>query len=53
MGNTSSMLTQYDIEEVQQHCNNASGDRVAIPKIFPVGSKRRRFRLRRGVPIRA
>ncbi|MBA0876211.1 hypothetical protein Goshw_030361 [Gossypium schwendimanii] len=23
MGNTSSMLTQYDIEEVQQHCNNA------------------------------
>ncbi|KAL6223712.1 hypothetical protein ACLB2K_002570 [Fragaria x ananassa] len=22
MGNTSSMLTQYDIEEVQQHCNN-------------------------------
>ncbi|XVE63492.1 hypothetical protein DITRI_Ditri07aG0024600 [Diplodiscus trichospermus] len=23
MGTTSSMLTQYDIEEVQQHCNNA------------------------------
>ncbi|KMZ71559.1 Calcineurin subunit B [Zostera marina] len=23
MGNTSSMLTQYDIEEVQEHCNNA------------------------------
>jgi serine/threonine-protein phosphatase 2B regulatory subunit len=23
MGNTSSMLTQYDIEEVQQHCKNA------------------------------
>ncbi|KAJ6835814.1 calcineurin subunit B-like [Iris pallida] len=23
MGNTSSMLTQYDIEEVQQHCNHA------------------------------
>ncbi|XVE71673.1 hypothetical protein DITRI_Ditri10aG0170300 [Diplodiscus trichospermus] len=23
MGNTSSMLTQYDIEEVQKHCNNA------------------------------
>ncbi|EXB42925.1 hypothetical protein L484_013947 [Morus notabilis] len=23
MGNTSSMLTQYDIEEVQQHCNGA------------------------------
>ncbi|OMO80805.1 hypothetical protein COLO4_23939 [Corchorus olitorius] len=23
MGNSSSMLTQYDIEEVQQHCNNA------------------------------
>ncbi|WVZ10047.1 hypothetical protein V8G54_014577 [Vigna mungo] len=23
MGNTSSMLTQYDIEEVQQHCQNA------------------------------
>ncbi|KAL4297796.1 hypothetical protein GQ457_12G024870 [Hibiscus cannabinus] len=23
MGNTSSMLTQYDIEEVQQHCNKA------------------------------
>ncbi|MCL7033324.1 hypothetical protein MKW94_013125 [Papaver nudicaule] len=23
MGNTSSMLTQYDIEEVQLHCNNA------------------------------
>ncbi|KAJ8617309.1 hypothetical protein MRB53_013495 [Persea americana] len=22
MGNTSSMLTQYDIEEVQQHCNH-------------------------------
>ncbi|KAL6221428.1 hypothetical protein ACLB2K_009179 [Fragaria x ananassa] len=22
MGNTSSMLTQYDIEEVKQHCNN-------------------------------
>ncbi|KAJ0091386.1 hypothetical protein Patl1_14507 [Pistacia atlantica] len=22
MGNTSSMLTQYDIEEVQSHCNN-------------------------------
>uniref|UniRef100_A0A7N0ZX21 EF-hand domain-containing protein n=1 Tax=Kalanchoe fedtschenkoi TaxID=63787 RepID=A0A7N0ZX21_KALFE len=22
MGNTSSMLTQYDIEEVQEHCNN-------------------------------
>lgn len=22
MGNSSSMLTQYDIEEVQQHCNN-------------------------------
>ncbi|XP_044471045.1 calcineurin subunit B-like [Mangifera indica] len=22
MGNTSSMLTQYDIEEVQRHCNN-------------------------------
>ncbi|KAG6538380.1 hypothetical protein ZIOFF_003497 [Zingiber officinale] len=23
MGNTSSMLTQYDIEEVQEHCNHA------------------------------
>ncbi|KAH9806299.1 calcineurin subunit B [Citrus sinensis] len=23
MGNASSMLTQYDIEEVQQHCNHA------------------------------
>ncbi|XP_059454683.1 uncharacterized protein LOC132184927 [Corylus avellana] len=23
MGNTSSMLTQYDIEEVQEHCNRA------------------------------
>jgi serine/threonine-protein phosphatase 2B regulatory subunit len=23
MGNTSSMLTQYDIEEVQDHCNHA------------------------------
>ncbi|KAL6963997.1 hypothetical protein U1Q18_035003 [Sarracenia purpurea var. burkii] len=23
MGNTSSMLTQYDIEEVQEHCNNS------------------------------
>ncbi|CAA3018162.1 calcineurin subunit B-like, partial [Olea europaea subsp. europaea] len=22
MGNTSSMLTQYDIEEVQEHCNH-------------------------------
>ncbi|XP_071708118.1 uncharacterized protein [Rutidosis leptorrhynchoides] len=22
MGNTSSMLTQYDIEEVQEYCNN-------------------------------
>eukprot|EP00253_Pinus_taeda_P004258 PITA_04258 len=22
MGNTSSMLTQYDIEDVQEHCNN-------------------------------
>ncbi|XP_059637007.1 uncharacterized protein LOC132279096 [Cornus florida] len=22
MGNASSMLTQYDIEEVQEHCNN-------------------------------
>lgn len=25
MGNTSSMLTQYDIEEVQEHCNNLCG----------------------------
>ncbi|RRT70422.1 hypothetical protein BHE74_00016535 [Ensete ventricosum] len=23
MGNTSSMLTQYDIEELQEHCNHA------------------------------
>lgn len=22
MGNASSMLTQYDIEDVQEHCNN-------------------------------
>ena len=25
MGSASSMLTQYDIEEVQQHCNHLCG----------------------------
>ncbi|KAL0315260.1 UNVERIFIED_CONTAM: Calcineurin subunit B type 1 [Sesamum calycinum] len=32
MGNTSSMLTQYDIEEVQEHCSNTSGDSVIVPE---------------------
>ncbi|KAK7815709.1 calcineurin subunit b [Quercus suber] len=32
MGNSSSMLTQYDIEEVQEHCNHTSGNSVTVPK---------------------
>ncbi|GMN63569.1 hypothetical protein TIFTF001_032670 [Ficus carica] len=31
MGNTSSMLTQYDIEEVQQHCNGACETILPFP----------------------
>ncbi|KAL2651568.1 hypothetical protein R1flu_019696 [Riccia fluitans] len=30
MGNTSSMLTQYDIEEVQNHCNNRFTQREIV-----------------------
>ncbi|KAL6966468.1 hypothetical protein U1Q18_032248 [Sarracenia purpurea var. burkii] len=30
MGNTSSMLTQYDIEEVQEHCNNSFSQQEII-----------------------
>ncbi|MCL7047477.1 hypothetical protein MKW94_004757 [Papaver nudicaule] len=30
MGNTSSMLTQYDIEEVQQHCNNTFSEQEIV-----------------------
>ncbi|KAI4344315.1 hypothetical protein L6164_011558 [Bauhinia variegata] len=32
MGNTSSMLTQYDIEEVQEHCNHASDEFLSVPE---------------------
>ncbi|KAI5557225.1 hypothetical protein POPTR_018G103600v4 [Populus trichocarpa] len=30
MGNTSSMLTQYDIEEVQQHCNHTFSQQETV-----------------------
>lgn len=32
MGTASSMLTQYDIEEVQEHCNNLCGS--SLPLLF-------------------
>ncbi|KAL3738327.1 hypothetical protein ACJRO7_019799 [Eucalyptus globulus] len=32
MGNASSMLTQYDIEEVQDRCNNLSDEFLSIPE---------------------
>ncbi|KAK7837663.1 hypothetical protein CFP56_021055 [Quercus suber] len=40
MGNSSSMLTQYDIEEVQEHCNHTSGNSVTVPKAMYIRVKR-------------
>ncbi|GJN16106.1 hypothetical protein PR202_gb03060 [Eleusine coracana subsp. coracana] len=35
MGSTSSMLTQYDIEEVQDHCNHACESRTVTVDLIP------------------
>ena len=35
MGSTPSMLTQYDIEEVQDHCNHACESLTLTPNSLP------------------
>jgi hypothetical protein len=38
MGSTSSMLTQYDIEEVQDHCDHACEFGAADVSLFRLDS---------------